>query len=74
MEVIKITYKSGEVRYLMNSSIWKLTHQVGNATRFAKNSHALIFLANVDIFIQLGLKAGTSKFNEIEKIEFENVN
>ena len=60
MEIIKITYKSGEVRYLMNASTWRLTDQVGNATRFAKNSHALIFLSNADIFLQLGLMAGTS--------------
>lgn len=77
MERIKITYKSGEVRYIMQTiyqKTWRLTDKIGNATRFKNNSQALSFLDNAEVLLQFCLMAGTSKFNEIEKIEFENVN
>lgn len=77
MEVIKITFKNGNIRYLGNMGLandefdWQLVGKKTDAWGFPSNSECLKFLSTAEGFSTL---SNITRDIEILKIEFKRIN
>ena len=78
MEVIKIIFKDGNIRYIGNKNLckkidWQLVCKITDSFPFANNSECLEFLSSQEGFSTLSRISGTEKRFEITNIEFLEV-